>query len=416
MRLKLFAILGLSTLLAACAWPVSKSAPPAFLKSVRQVNPDGTLAAVEEKNLSPFQQFIRTEVATSKDQIAGALLLEIDTPNGIGNEGEYIAVMRLAGGAEELRYFQQNDHLPRIDRYFHRDLTPEEVTRLDAVLKEHPIAKLGVFTTQAITPASQPATAPALEAMDQEESYNSFSNAILRLTDAQGKEAITTLLDSPSDDAPAAELALLLQEYRQRGALACVFRQAMPKDVKVLFTDPYKKVLTVWVKDQEIKAQIAAPVNGAVQDAWFGLENGQWSESQAPPEYQDAPLPAPVPTTEAELPVEVTTQPLAGLKPWPPAAAVVATLPTAREIVKEFRINQDKQPWEERWWTESGANFTTVWHFVPAAARAGVTTGFVVPGFVFDVEHMAVSGETLYLIHDGQLFSLPIPKAAQGAG
>jgi hypothetical protein len=45
-----------------------------------------------------------------------------------------------------------------------------------------------------------------------------------------------------------------------------------------------------------------------------------------------------------------------------------------------------------------------------------VTLGFVVPAFEFDDDHCAVDAARgiLYLIYDGQLFSLPIPAAALG--
>jgi len=71
-------------------------------------------------------------------------------------------------------------------------------------------------------------------------------------------------------------------------------------------------------------------------------------------------------------------------------------------------------PKMESWWTEAGPNYTTVWHYVPLSPSNGVRLGFVVPSFIFDDDHMAIDAgrQTLYLIHEGQLFALPIPSRA----
>src|SRR5205085_1372660 len=90
-----------------------------------------------------------------------------DDSYNAGADGAYLAVFR-SPTSTELRYFEQVDHAPRADRYFHRTLTADELQRLDAFLKLHPIAQLGAVPKKAAAdpaapaPAETSATQPAL--------------------------------------------------------------------------------------------------------------------------------------------------------------------------------------------------------------------------------------------------------------
>jgi hypothetical protein len=94
---------------------------------------------------------------------------------------------------------------------------------------------------------------------------------------------------------------------------------------------------------------------------------------------------------------------------WPSAERLVAQ---AREALGVPGIFLE----QETWWTVPERNATLVYHYVPLNEKAGLKFGFVVPAFEFSDGQFTVDGEkgVMYLIHDGQLFSLPVPESALG--
>jgi hypothetical protein len=149
---------------------------------------------------------------------------------------------------------------------------------------------------------------------------------------------------------------------------------------------------------------------------WLAYKDGTWQPSSPPPgsgpDTEAATEPAIEPATEPAT--EPAAQP--ATEPATQAAAPETQPEPATEPV--VVANPNMLPPTEKWWTEPNRNSTMVRHYIPLTPTSGITLGFVVPAFEFDDDHCAVDPARgmLYLIHDGQLFSLPIPEASLGPG
>lgn len=417
MRLTIPAIL-LGVALSACT---VQPAPAPLFQKVLLVRADGSTVAVTDKELSPFQQLLRSHLPVPPPK--SILAVEIDQPDGAGTAGRYLAVLRSASAAE-LRYYEQNDHSPRLDRHYFRVLSADEVRQLDAFLKDHPPAQMAALTPVGATAATEPATAPAtaptpatLPSDAADPVAEDPPATSVRVTDVQPKDTRTILLESPAKDSPADQLIALLDHFRQTGTMSCNYFQPFPPAARMLFSDPRRQVLQVWIKGDDIRAAIVpvtADVTAEPEPQWLAYQNNQWAASQPPPD------PDPAATAPATQPVDPTPPaPAPNSAVLPPDIGVVPRLPAipprAVPVLKVPPMeNPGMLPEAECWWTQAGPNYTTVWHYVPLSEFAGTTLGFVVPTFRFDVDHMAIdpAHQTLYLIHEGQLFALPIPPRA----
>jgi hypothetical protein len=233
----------------------------------------------------------------------------------------------------------------------------------------------------------------------------------LRLTDARGKEAQVLVLQAPGrDDHPAIDLVRMVAKFRAAAPLACTYLRQIPLTAKSMYADPYRRVLWVWNKGDDLRIAVADAAGPADEppaegdEHWLAYREGQWEASGAPGG-----------AGEAGTEPEAATQ---------GAAAVATATATQTEAATQVGVTPGKPgarydypgliPQEEAWWTQPNVNATTVYHYVPLSANNGITRGFVVPSFIFDDDHFAVDlgHGILYLIHDGQLFSLVIPPAA----
>jgi len=218
-----------------------------------------------------------------------------------------------------------------------------------------------------------------------------------------------------------------------------------------------------------------AAADGEAAAEWYAYEGGRWVKSKAPPEDDEtgaeaatqptsatgtsnpsearpapalptaglvpqnlndplppappATVPAPVPlaavasgegspraaTAAVPAPEGGPLRPPAASSMAPGAPAAGATTAPATEPSRFS--NPGMLQMYESWSAEPGATYTTVWHLMPMSPVRTLKRGFVVPAFVFDDEHMSidVGRQTLYLIHDGQLFKLPMPPIAFSA-
>lgn len=419
----------LSLLLAGCAMP-SASAP--LFQKVLRIEADGTAMAVTDHELSPFQKLLRSHLPKPSPQ--SILAIEIDQPDGDGSTGTYLAVLRGSPSAE-LRYYEQSEHAPRLDRYYYRPMSAEEVRQLEAFLKTHPVAQMGDGTVPPKDTATQATTAPGTMPSDAGATVEPGAPArIIRVTDAQPKVTRITVVDSPAKNSPPDQLATLLNRFRQSGIMTCSYFQPYPPAARMLFGDPHREVLQVWAKGDDVRAVItAAPAvspefERPAEAQWLAFRDNHWTPSEAPPEPEPvaetatthpsggtttgdaavAPAVAPAVANGAVVPQDVGP---GGASPTTGAVAAPATLPAPPPAPSPFS-QADLLPTAECWWTQAGPNFTTVWHYLPLSRDAGLTLGFVVPTFLFDADHMAVDAKQgmLYMIHEGQLFSLPIPK------
>jgi hypothetical protein len=286
---------------------------------------------------------------------------------------------------------------------------------------------------------------------------------LFRLTDARVDEAETVLVDSPrKGDHPVVDLLAMLKRFRDEGTLAASYYQTMPTTAKSMYADPYRRVLAVWERGGDLRIAVSEavrPMEGAEEGAgetWLAYKDGRWVASEVPPAGAEVTT---QPTTRKEneppkggtpnggigavVPVDVTVvavepvvrggedpskggtpstktgDPLSGIaweqmrRPdpttWPSAERLVAQ---AREALGVPGIFLE----QETWWTVPERNATLVYHYVPLNEKAGLKFGFVVPAFEFSDGQFTVDGEkgVMYLIHDGQLFSLPVPESALG--
>ena len=141
-------------LVAGCA---TQPSSPTLLRKVMEIRPDGKREAVPEEKLSAFVHLVRGRLPAKG--ATGVLAVEKDVAEGSGAEGFYGAVVRSGGGAD-LRYFEQRQHLPRVDRYYHRAMTGPELAALEGVLKMVPLAKLPGAASGLTVAATEPSTLP----------------------------------------------------------------------------------------------------------------------------------------------------------------------------------------------------------------------------------------------------------------
>ena len=418
--------------LAACAG-VDLSAPQ-LLRKVRTVNPDGTLSApLAEKDLSQFQQLLRDRIPAPLAQSAEVFALEVDVPEGQGNEGDYLAIVR-TGAAAELLYYEQSDHRPRFDRYYHRPLTAEETADFAAFLKAHPLAQLRRMNPVAVMPAGSsdaataPATAPGAPADEgtpatqppEPDAASDDAPIFFRFTDARPQEAQTIVVQSPrKNDHPVVDLLRLLARFRDASSFASTYVQQIPPTAQSMYADPYRQVLYVWHgEEDDLRIAVTSPRHPldpppeGPDENWLAYREGSWQPSPPPPGFGPDTEAATEPATEPA--VESDTAP--ATEPATEPATQAAAPQTQPETEPAIVANPAMLPPTEMWWTEPNRNSTMVRHYIPLTPTSGVTLGFVVPAFEFDDDHCAVDAARgiLYLIYDGQLFSLPIPPASLG--
>jgi hypothetical protein len=383
-----------------------------------------------KENLTAFQGLLRSRL-TKPSPVTSIFAIEVDVPDGDGDAGSYLAVVH-TGARAELQYFEQRNHQPRMDRFYHRALTPDETAQFDSFLITHPIASLRVPEE---TGDTNPDTLPV----------------IFHLTDAQLKDTQAIQLETPGpDDHPAVDLIAMLRTMRDASPLSCIYTQSIPPSASLMFADPFRAVRQVWVSRGEVRAEIAERANPLsnpdeqVPARWFTLKENQWVTGDPPPnENAAATEPATQPAASQPATRASETLPAAGPAPAPvpfvplparpantgramvPADAaanprvlqdVSSAAPAASQPLEALQrfSTPDLLPREESWWTQPSSGATIVWHYVPLTKDNGQQVGFTVPAFIFDDQHMALDlpRRTLYLIHDGHLFSLPIPQVA----
>ncbi len=353
-------------------------------------------------------------------------MLEADVPGGTGSEGAYLVVALFSQGAE-LEYFEQADHLPRTDRYFHRRLTPAELATFLDFVQSHPIETLHTPSAPTLPPTSAPATSTAADTnpADTEPASDALN---FRFTHAQFKLARSTEISSPTaDDHPAIDLVRQFSTLRDASdapPLVCSYILQVPTNAEILFADPLRRVVEVWFGDlppdasqaadinaparQELRALIYPPLNFSFADftdvskvpqpKWYAYQNGTWIPSPPPPpKNTPATAPASRPQTQPD------TQPLYPRLP-------TFTIPDNLDLT----LRSPPLPTDETWHCQPGGDHTEVWHYIPIDEHHGQWLGFVVPVFVFDDDTTEFdnSNRRMYFIHDGQLISLPIPNAA----
>ena len=424
-------LLLLPLLLVGCA---ADTGSP-LLQKVRALHADGTLTdTLPDQDLTPFQQLLRDRLPPEPPLPSAIFALEEDVPGGQGTEGEYLALV-CSGSEVVLRYYEQEDHRPRTDRFYFRQLTPAEAFEFDTFFKSHPLADLqrsGPAAPAATEPASQPAdaTSPATEPAAAATDGPPIQ---FRFTDARQDGTRTLLIQSPGDDDhPVIDLLHLLAKFRDAAPFAARYSQTIPLTARALFADPRRRVLYVWHQGDDLRIVVAAlqadgrVASGQAVESWLAYKEGRWQPSTPPPESAPPSQPASQPATEpapAPAPEPPSTNPYANLpiKLLPtPAAFPNITAAQIREL-----MGPRLPPQVESWWTQPNQHSTTVLHYIPQpdaasgnpvvrSQKVGLTLGFVVPAFVFDDDHFAVDAArgTLYVVHDGQLFALPIPQAA----
>ena len=419
-------------LLAACAG--GEAPVPLLLRQVRAVNPDGTLSApLAEKDLSPFQQLLRDRIPAPLAQSSSLFALEVDVPEGQGVEGDYLAILR-TGATAELLYFEQSDHRPRFDRFFHRRMTAEETADFADFQKAHPLAQLRRMSPvpfmpagssdAAMVPATEPGAPPDEKAAATQpvepDAASDDAPILFRFTDARPQEAQTIVIQSPGkDDHPVVDLLRLLARFRDAGPFTSTYVQQIPPTAQSLYADPYRRVLYVWHgggggEGDDLRIAVTSPLHPldlppeGPDEHWLAYKEGTWQPCAAPPGFGPEPEAVTEPATEPA--VEPETAP--ATEPATQAAAPGTPAETEPVLV----ANPDMLSPVEMWWTEPNRNSTMVRHYIPLTPTSGVTLGFIVPAFEFDDDHCAVDAARgiLYLIHDGQLFSLPIPPASLG--
>ncbi len=432
---------------------------------------------------------------------ADVLLEEVNVPEGLGDEGAYMEIVRTGGaigmaGRGELRYFEQDRHMPRTDRYYHRPLTSTEMLAITAFFKAHPLSSLAPRQAAASTrPAASgregisilgPAPESAAEnggglppgageaaAQTQTNGSDGESGGTplvaagadvpIRLTEFAGSAAARRS-EFPSPEAgelPAADLMKLMTGLRDAGetadpgepakgdggvGLTCTYVQAIPPTATLIYADPFRRVEKVWANGTDVRAVIsprsgtegtATAETAPAREQWLALKQGQWVRSTEPPSAtQPEPgTPAIQRLPEAQIPLlpppppapppraaEQRVQNLSangGIVPPDinaPGAAPAQTQPTTAPATAETSpfSNPNLLSQVETWTATPHGTFTAVDHYKPMTALQSQQIEFWVPTFVFDNDHMWVDSahRLLYLIYDGQLFSLPIPQTA----
>jgi hypothetical protein len=278
---------------------------------------------------------------------------------------------------------------------------------------------------------------------------------VFRFTLARGEEAQTVAVESPKKgDHPVVDLLGMLKRFRDEGGMAARYFQTMPVTAKSMYADPYRKVLAVWENGGDLRILVSAPERpmegataGAVED-WLAYKEGKWVASDPPPPLPEAaaatqattkaataPATQPAVATGAVVPMDVAAaatrageEPPKGGTPNDPLAGIAweamrrpnpTTWPSATSLVegaREALAARGRFLEKETWWTEPERKGTMVYHYVPLGPKAGMRFGFVVPAFEFGDGEFVVDGEkgVMYLIHDGELFSLPVPEGGMG--
>jgi hypothetical protein len=414
-------------LLLVMCLPACEARDSPLLRKVQLIHPDGTTAALADRDLSPFQRLLRSRIPPPehKPRMEQIFAVEVDTPDGQGFEGEYLALAR-SGKTAELQYFEQVDHQPRLDRFFYRTLTEGEWNEFSAFLVSHPL-QVYLSAPAPSTPTTQPAGTAQTQAAS-EAVQNQPPDFQMILTDAQANATITMLVQGEVlDQASAKELVHRLHTLRDAGGLTCCYYQPVPPNSQLLFADPFRAILGVWAKGDDIRAVVSPPwhpLDAAPatmpEPHWIAFKEQQWVGSEPPPEppataTAPAAIPTTVPATEpvnsgaAVMPADIAASGK-GLDVSATEAATPATKPSPFSPT-------DLLPKEEYWTAEPRGNFTAVTHYIPLNEYHAQRVEFWVPTFQFDDEHMCVDAGRgiLYLIHDGQLFALPIPPAALSA-
>ncbi len=378
-----------------------------FLQAVKQVEPDGSIIEAKEKQLSPFQTYMRDRI-TSGNAMQGkkssgwkaarlveAVLLEADVPaSEEGYEGAYMAVLLFSDGTGLLEYHEQAAHGPRFDRYYHRQLTKAERNSVAGFLKEHPVDSLHA----------------------KPEGEEEASGLVFRITDATAKTATSVGMAENRLDDSAATLVKLFASMRdaQEPALVCTYLQAIPMDARVLFASPTRQVINVWAKEEEVRIEVQ---EAAGQSKWMTLREGEWTESIRPTESGDVQPTRQAAATQALVPVEQKV--VVAPPKEEPAFPRLPRRPTTAELLARVERRPAPLPTKESWIAEPRQGHTLFTHFVPRAGGPGgimpqgESVQMIIPGLVFDNAHMAMARGVLYVVHGGQLVGMPLPAGVK---
>ena len=423
---------------------VSKKKPEAasFIRSLRQVSADGSTTGVASRDLTAFQRLIggRTVPVRGGPKVEEVVAFEANVPGGQGDEGAYMAVVR-AQGTAQLLYFEQVNHKPRTDRYFHRELSAAEESDVLAFLHAHSLASLRPAKSSVTT---APATQIGLRNSDpmggNEEAQPSAPPVIFRVTDAHVDGALTVEFPTPAAGAnPQGDLVKLMSKLRDAGELAdpgsaaastekglvCTYVQTVPPTATLVYADPFRKVERVWADGGDVRAVISPrtpPATEPAEDvqAWVALKGGEWVKSSMP-----EPATQPAPARPAAAAGDARPAPTGAVVPQDLQGSAIAATPAASEPARGAApatepsrfSNPNMLPTEEFWTAEPRGTFTAVSHYMPMNEYQSQQVEFWVPTFQFDDEHMWVDEAhgLIYLIHEGALFVLPVPANAMMA-
>jgi hypothetical protein len=319
-------------------------------------------------------------------------------------------------------------------------LTAAETFEFDAFFKAHALADLQHFG-----PAEEPSTRPATEpeegatattaaasepaapadlalARTQPEASAGEHPFLFRFTDARPDQTRTIVIQSPGkNDHPVIDLLHMVARFRDGAPFAGRYSQPIPLTAKPLFADPNRRVSYVWHQGGDLRIVVtASPHAGEAVpeesgERWLAYQDGHWEPSVPPPEFAPNPTTTPASASAAQLATQpATTSDYQSAIRAAIESAASRVPPPATQPDIGLLLHRPPPARVESWWTQPNRNSTTVFHYMPLSPTAGTTVGFVVPAFEFDDDHCAVDAGhgMLYLIHDGQLFSLPIPPAA----
>jgi hypothetical protein len=458
MKAQLCSIFALVTL-AACETGSPRAAGSPFFKGVRQIQADGTVRTLNERQLSPFQNFMRarlsggmgvtspvgsrqaswtTGAAGKQPGVGELVLLEVEVTGGDGTEGAYAAVVLYRAGGGEFQWYEQARHEPRYDRYYHRALTAHEREEVLAFLKAHPLNTL----------RSAP---PPVEATgeEDEESNETVPRMGFRVTHATATEAgrgrskgggatAVVGVDPPESGHPAAELLRMFVRLREAPGLTCSYLRAIPVDAQLIFVQPRHRALEVRLTEEgNCYLLIAPPLEEASRlvdlenaDAeegvgersqWYTLANGAFMPVAAPP-VAPPPLPTPstasAPATRARAATQPATRPETVGGGEDPVFPLLPRPPSTSELLARMEEKPMPLPAQETWHAEKRPGHTVFTHYVPRTRMPGVPQGeslqMIIPGLEFDSAHMALDRkrQLLYVIHDGHVLALPLPASA----
>jgi hypothetical protein len=435
-----YAFLCCALLLAACGSAPHMTASPLLRTPLYQVSGAGARTRVSPAALTPFQILIRSRLPAIRVPARGLFkkpeapapgieeiyALEVDQPQGAGTEGAYLAIFRSAKGAE-FRYFEQVNHRPREDRYFHRPLAPAELEELTSFLAAHPLTSrtpdgVGDPGSSALVPVESPGAAAPTQAESPPTQAEEPPSPTLqfRFTDAQLREASMFVVGDPSEeDHPAIDLFRMFARFRDAGPpavapLVCSYFQPIPSTASIVYASPRHEVVSVWCNpadDGDLRILLSPPVESpaggaavgaaaagglrtaddeegasdtpAIEARWYTRRSGDWLPTDSPPAVGQ---PRSSPVIES-----------GSASSQPASSSPISPLPT-----------------REMWAAEPGLHSTNLWHYLPIDAFHGQWLGFAIPNLTFSDEQFVMdpSGTLVYLIFDGQLLSLPVPRSA----